>query len=66
MKQHATIKPDLITYNTLIKGCALNNDSETGLKLIEDIKLRSDLSMNAITYNTLIDLFVRVNNLDQA
>lgn len=66
MKAHATIKPDLITYNTLIKGCALNNDSNMGLQLIEDIKGRDDLTMNAITYNTLIDLFVRVNNMDQA
>jgi len=65
MKTRTNIKPDLITFNTLIKGCALHLDWRLGLRLMEEVKLRSDLSMNPITYNTLIDLFVRVNNMDQ-
>lgn len=33
---------------------------------MKDIKSRNDIQMNAITYNTLIDLFVRVSHLDKA
>jgi hypothetical protein len=32
---------------------------------MNDLKEKSNIKMNAITYNTLIDLFVRCNHMDQ-
>jgi len=49
MKHKSHIKPDLITFNTLIKGCALHLDWRLGLQLMEEVKSRDDLRMNAIT-----------------
>lgn len=36
------------------------------MQLMDEVNSRKDLTMNAITYNTLIDLFVRVNQMEQA
>jgi len=59
------IKPDLITYNTFIKGC-------TQLKLYDKIDYvfehlinNNDVNItpNDVTFNSLIDAYVRQNNM---
>lgn len=59
------MKPDAITYNTLIKGCALMRNIGLGDKLLREMK-EMHLEPNDISYNTLIDLAVRVDDLDKA
>lgn len=50
----------------MLKGCSLNMDYKEGIELMNEMKERSDIKMNSITYNTLIDLFVRCNYLENA
>ena len=61
------IKPDLITYNTFIKGC-------TQLKLYDKIDYafehlinNNDINItpNDVTFNSLIDAYVRQNNMNK-
>ena len=61
------IKPDLITYNTFIKGC-------TQLKLYNKIDYafehlinNNDVNIipNDVTFNSLIDAYVRQNNMNK-
>ena len=61
------IKPDLITYNTYIKGC-------TQLKLFDRIDVvfehlinKNDINIipNDVTFNSLIDAYVRQNNMNK-
>jgi len=49
---------DVVSYNTLIKGYAQRNDSESAIKVIGRMRKRG-LAMNAITYNTAMDAAVR-------
>ena len=65
--QKKIIKPDLITYNTYIKGC-------TQLKLYDKIDYvfehlinKNDINIipNDVTYNTLIDAYMRQNNMNK-
>ena len=61
------IKPDLITYNTFIKGC-------TQLKLYDKIDYAFEhlinnndvnITPNDVTFNSLIDAYVRQNNMNK-
>ena len=61
------IKPDLITYNTFIKGC-------TQLKLYDKVdyafehlinKNDVNITPNDVTFNSLIDAYVRQNNMNK-
>ena len=61
------IKPDLITYNTFIKGC-------TQLKLYDKIDYAYEhlinnkdinITPNDVTFNSLIDAYVRQNNMNK-
>ena len=61
------IKPDLITYNTFIKGC-------TQLKLYDKVDYvfehlivnnETNITPNDVTFNSLIDAYVRQNNMNK-
>ena len=59
------VKPDLITYNTFIKGCAQLNlyDKVTGAF---ELLLKNDkIKPNDVTFNTLIDVFVRAKDMNK-
>ena len=65
--QKKIIKPDLITYNTYIKGC-------TQLKLFDKIDYvfehlinNNDINItpNDVTFNSLIDAYMRQNNINK-
>lgn len=65
MKLDERVKPDAITQNTLIKGCALMRNMVLGDKLLAEMK-EYQLEPNDISQNTMIDLAVRVDDLDKA
>merc|ERR1719336_251157 len=56
---------DVVSYNTLIKGCAQRNDAEMALQALEDMQTHG-LMPNAITFNTCMDAAVRGSRLDLA
>ena len=67
INKNKIIKPDLITYNTFIKGC-------TQLKLYNKIDYvfehlinNNDVGIipNDVTFNSLIDAYVRQNNMNK-
>ena len=67
INKNKIIKPDLITYNTFIKGC-------TQLKLYNKIDYvfehlinnnDVDIIPNDVTFNSLIDAYVRQNNMNK-
>lgn len=59
------MKPDEITFNTIIKGCCKNKNLDTALVYFK--KMRSfDLQPNRITYNSLMDLAVKVEKMSTA
>lgn len=59
------VRPDEITYNTIIKGCSLNKDMELAFKYFEEMKARG-LHPNDVTYNSVIDACVRCQGMDRA
>ena len=73
------IKPDIISFNTMLKGLSLQiddlktNDDLSGVeKLIEELRLTKELLMkhslvpNDITFNTMIDALVKSNKMKLA
>ena len=58
------VKPDLITFNTFIKGCAQLNLYDKVTNAFETL-MKTDIKPNDVTFNTLIDVFVRQKKMDQ-
>jgi pentatricopeptide repeat protein len=58
------VKPDLITFNTFIKGCAQLNLYDKVTKAFDTL-MKTDIKPNDVTFNTLIDVFVRQKKMDQ-
>lgn len=59
------VKPDEITFNTLIKGYSMNRDKENAFKVFEEMK-SFNLKPNDVTYNSLIDACVWCSDMDKA
>lgn len=59
------VNPDEITFNTIIKGCALNKDVKLAFSYFEEMRTRG-LTPNDVTFNSLIDCCVRSGNMDKA
>lgn len=73
------IKPDIISFNTMMKGLSLQADDVQSHedhfaieKIVEEIKetkellLKSNLKPNDITFNTIIDSLVKMNKMKAA
>jgi pentatricopeptide repeat protein len=64
------IKVDVITFNTMIKGCAQERKESLGFEIFkymkECSKLNEDLRPNDVTYNSLIDACVRNDKMTKA
>ena len=56
------LQPNLITYNTLIDACRRAGDLKTGLHVLQDMKLLSDLQPDVRTYTSLIATVARRSN----
>lgn len=64
-EQNPDEKPDLVTFNILLKGYAQCQDINSALNLVEEMK-RNSLIPCKYTYNTLVDLAVNLNKIDLA
>lgn len=58
-------KPDEISYNTIIKGCARAKQLKTAFAIFNSMT-KNGLKPNEVTYNSLIDACVRSGKMDQA
>lgn len=59
------VKPDEITFNTIIKGSCSNKDIEYSFLFFKKMK-DFNLTPNRITYNSLMDLAVKIDKMDIA
>merc|ERR1719478_1371357 len=51
----ANIKPNVITYSTMLKGHCQRGDIQTGFKLLEQMKTDAKIRPDEIVYNSLLD-----------
>lgn len=59
------LKPDVVTYNTLLHGLGVGKKPELAMKVIEIMK-RQGVRPNEATYHVLMDLLLEHKNLDMA
>ncbi len=66
-KKKNVIKPDLITYNTYIKGCTQLKFHDRIDYVFEHLIDKNDINItpNDVTFNSLIDAYVRQNNMNK-
>ncbi len=60
------LTPDVISYNTLIKGCAIEKKDRLAFELFIELKHDPVLKPKDVTYNSLIDVCVRCNKIHKA
>jgi pentatricopeptide repeat protein len=58
---YSPLRPDIITYNTYIKGCAQINDFNRAYCAFN--QMLKEVNPNDVTFNTMIDVCVRTNNM---
>lgn len=61
----SSITPDIITFNTFIKGCAQMNLLEKAQEAYEHMFTVNNVRPNDVTFNTMIDVCVRSNRMPQ-
>jgi pentatricopeptide repeat domain-containing protein 1 len=59
------VKPDEVTFNTLLKGCVKKKLLYKAYDLFQIMK-KCGLQPNQVTFNTLIEVYVRCGKLDHA
>merc|ERR1719355_107979 len=64
MKTHR-IKPNVITYSTMLKGHCQNGDIQTGFLILEQMKKDAHLKPDEIMYNSLLDGCAQNNLVDE-
>merc|ERR1719401_3183685 len=64
-RTYSTPIADVVSYNTLIKGCAQRGYAKMAMQAVKDMQ-RYGLKPNAITFNTCMDAAVRGSRLDLA
>jgi pentatricopeptide repeat protein len=64
-KQHSLIRPDEISFNTIIKGCAQEKKLGLAFDMLSLMK-QQGLKPNDVTYNSMIDACVRCNKMHSA
>ena len=67
-KKYKNICPDLITYNTFIKGCSkfkLYDKVEYAFNHLINNTKESNIIPNDVTFNTLIDVYVSQKNMEK-
>jgi len=71
MKESSTVKPDLYTYATLIKGLkSINEPNSLGraIELLEIVKSQNceNLKADEVLYNSVLDICIKFQNIDMA
>ena len=67
-KKYKNIKPDLITYNTYIKGCSkfkLYENAEIAFNHLISHSGENNIYPNDVTFNSLIDMYISQKNMDK-
>ena len=67
-QKYNNVKPDLITYNTYIKGCSkfkLYDKVEIALNHLINNSSENNITPNDVTFNSLIDVYVSQKNMDK-
>jgi len=64
-RNDSKVKPDEISYNTIIKGYSLNKKLDKAFETFNQM-IESNLSPNDVTYNSLIDACVRCQSMEKA
>ena len=67
-KKYKNVKPDLITYNTYIKGCSkfkLYDKVEFAFNHLLNKATEYNIAPNDVTFNSLIDVYVSQKNMDK-
>merc|ERR1719277_689681 len=64
MQKHH-IKPNLITYSTMVKGHCQAGDIEQGFATLEQMKVEAGLRPDEIMYNSLLDGCAQNNLVDE-
>ena len=67
-KKYQNVNPDLITYNTYIKGCSkfrLYDKVEFAFKHLLDNSTKYNIAPNDVTFNSLIDVYVSQKNMEK-
>ena len=59
------VRPDEVTFNTLLKGCAIKKMLYKSYDLFQLMKGHG-LQPNQVTFNTLIEVYVRCGRRDHA
>merc|ERR1719389_1067085 len=59
------IKPNVITYSTMLKGHCQNGDVQTGFSILEDMRKDTKLKPDEIMYNSLLDGCAQNNLVDE-
>ena len=61
----AVVRPDLITYSTMIKGYCKDKNIEQALVMLETMQ-KEDIKADEVLYNSLLDGCCKANQLDLA
>jgi len=61
----AGVKPNLITYSTMLKGHCQNGDIQTGFSILEEMRKGTNLKPDEIMYNSLLDGCAQGNLVDE-
>ena len=67
-KKYKNISPDLITYNTFIKGCSkfkLYDKVEFAFNHLINNSKKTNIVPNDVTFNSLIDVYVSQKNMEK-
>jgi len=59
------VKPNVITYSTMLKGHCQNGDIETAFLILEQMKKEAHLKPDEIMYNSLLDGCAQNNMVDE-
>merc|ERR1719214_117631 len=59
------VKPNVITYSTMLKGHCQNGDIQTGFLILEQMKKDAHLKPDEIMYNSLLDGCAQNNLVDE-
>jgi len=59
------LKPNTVTYSTIIKGYCLDNRLDKAMELLQEMKQSACCQPDEITYNTLIDGCARFGQFDR-
>merc|ERR1719313_2980899 len=59
------VKPNVITYSTMLKGHCQNGDVKTGFAILDEMKNVAHLKPDEIMYNSLLDGCAQNNLVDE-